>query len=81
MTSANVWNYYRDERNDSAIKSNDDGNKMNNNKTITSKSFKCKTKIRGRALDDDNTLNAVVVVPLKNLSNFWRSLDLPLINL
>ena len=25
MTSANVWNYYRDERNDSAIKSNDDG--------------------------------------------------------
>ena len=25
-------------------------------------------------------INAEVVVPLKYLSNFWRSLDLPLIN-
>ena len=30
--------------------------------------------------DDNNTLNTEVVVLLKSLTNFWRSLDLPLIN-
>ena len=29
---------------------------------------------------NNNILDAKVVVPLKSLSNFWRSLDLPLIN-
>ena len=28
---------------------------------------------------DNNRLDTEVVVPLKSLSNFWRSLDLPLI--
>ena len=36
MTSGTSWNYCRDEVNDSAIDNNDDGNKINNNKTITS---------------------------------------------
>ena len=31
-------------------------------------------------LDDNNTLDTEVVVPLKYLSNFQRFLDLPLIN-
>ena len=66
--------------NDSATENNDDGNKINNNKTITSKSFEYKTKIIGRTLDNDNALNRGVVVSLKYLSNFWQSIDLPLIN-
>ena len=30
--------------------------------------------------NSNNMLDAEVVVPLKYLTNFWRSLDLPLIN-
>ena len=30
--------------------------------------------------NNNNILDAEVVVPLKYLSNFWRSLDLPLIS-
>ena len=44
----------------------------------TSKSFGYKTKIIGRTLANNNTLDTEVVVPLKYLSNFWRSLNLPL---
>ena len=80
MTSGSLWNYYRDQINDSAIENNNDGNKINNDKTIVSKSFKYKTNIIGRTADDNNTLNAEVVVPLKYLSNFWRFINLPLIN-
>ena len=53
---------------------------MDNNKTITSKRFAYKIKIIGITPDDNNALNAGVVVPLKYFSNFWRSLDFPLIN-
>ena len=79
MTPGSLLNYYRDEYeiNDAANKNNDANNKRINNKT--SKSFKYKTKIR-RTPADNNTLNAEVVVPLKYLSNFWRCLNLPLIN-
>ena len=38
MTSGSLWNYYRNEVNDSANKNNDVNNSINNNKT-TSKSF------------------------------------------
>ena len=31
-------------------------------------------------LDNNNRLNTEVVVPLKYLSNFWRSIDLCLVN-
>ena len=34
----------------------------------------------GSTLNNDYRLDAKVIVPLKYLSNFWRSLDLPLIN-
>ena len=30
--------------------------------------------------DNDSLTNAKVVIPLKHLSNFWRSLNIPLIN-
>ena len=80
MTSGSLCIYYRDEINDSTIEINNDGNKINNNKTITSKSFECKTKIIERTPNDFNTLNVEVVDPLKYLSNFCRFLYLPSIN-
>ena len=80
MKSGSLQNYYRDEINDSAIAINNDGNKINNNKTITSKSFKYKTKITRCTPNDNNTLNAEVAVSLTHLSNFWRLVDMLLIN-
>ena len=53
---------------------------MNDNKTIISKSFEYKTKLIGSTPDDSNIIAAEVFVSLKYLSNFWRFLDLPLIN-
>ena len=79
MTSGSSWNFYRDEINDSAIENNDDGNKINNNKTITSKSFEYKIKI-GRTPSNDNILDTEVVVPLKYLRSFGKFVNLPLIS-
>ena len=53
---------------------------MNSNKTTASKSFEYKTKIIGNMSNNNNILDTEVVIPLKYLSNFWTSLDLPLIN-
>ena len=79
MTSVSFWNYYRDEVNDSANENNDADNfRINNNKTTTSKSFQYKTKSIGNT-PNNNMLNAEIIVPLKYLSNFWRSFDFPLI--
>ena len=45
-----------------------------------SKSFDYKTSITGK-LEGNNTEKEVeIVVPLKYLSNFWRTLNMPLIN-
>ena len=55
-------------------------NRINNKKTITSKSFEYETKLLWRTPDNNFILDTEVAVPLKYLSNFWRSLDLPLIN-
>ena len=80
-TSGSLWNYYRDEINDSTNENNDANSyRIKNNKTTTSKSFEYKTKIIGRIPNDNNILDAEVLVPLKYLNNFWRSLDLPLNN-
>ena len=81
MTSGSLWNYYRDEVNDNVNENNDDDNKINNNKIITSKYFEYKTKTIGRTSDNNNnTLDTEVIAPLKYLSKFWRFLDLPFIN-
>ena len=50
------------------------------NRTTTSKYFEYKTKIIGSTPANNNTLDKEVVVQLKYLSNFWRFLDLSLIN-
>ena len=81
ITSDSLWNQYWHEINNSANENNDANNyRTNNNKTATSKFFQYKTKVIGRTPNDNNILDAKVVVPLKYLSNFWRSLDLPLVN-
>ena len=50
------------------------------------KSFKCKTELLGNKADQADSAasgilkNALIVASLKYLSNFWRSLEIPLIN-
>ena len=48
MTSRSLWNYYRDEENAGENKNDSANNRINNNKTITSKSFEYNTKLIGR---------------------------------
>ena len=79
MASGSLWNYYRDEINYLANETANT-NRINNNKTITSKYFECKIKLLGTTPNNNNILDAEVVVPLKYLSNFWISVDFSLIN-
>ena len=73
-TTGRLWNYYKDEPNSGA--------ENNINYSIKdSESFDNKTIIRGQ-LEGGNLEkeNAKIAIPLKYLSNFWRILDMPLIN-
>ena len=45
-----------------------------------SESFKSKIKITGKPSVAGNTKDVEITVPLKCLSNFWRTLEMPLIN-
>ena len=45
-----------------------------------SESFKFKVKITGKTPNDDNEKGVEIMVPLKYLRNFWRTLEMPLIN-
>ena len=45
-----------------------------------SESFKYKASITGKIANNENTKDAEFSVPLKHLRNFWRTLDIPLIN-
>ena len=63
-TSGSLWQYYRDEP---------------NNNLINSKSFKSKIKITGRTPTGGNEKHVEIMVPLKYLSNFWRTIEMPLI--
>ena len=68
--SGSLWNFKRDE-----IINNADVTKDNN-----APSFKYKANIIGNT-ENNGTKNGVkIAVPLKYLSNFWRSLEMPLIN-
>ena len=51
-----------------------------NDNIADSESFKYKVKITGKTPDDGNIKDVEIVVPLKYLSNFWRTLEMPLIN-
>ena len=57
--------YYKDEPNDNLP---------------DSESFKSKVKITGRVPNNGNRKDVEIIVPLKYLSNFWRTLAMPLIN-
>ena len=73
-TSGSLWQFKRDEQN-----MNNDGN-PDNVTTADSTSFECKSNILGNTADDGVLKNTKTVVPLRYLSKFWRSLEMPLIN-
>ena len=64
-TSGSLWQYYKDDTNDDLVRS---------------ESFKSKIKITGKTPADGNTKDAEIMVPLKYLSNFWRTPEMPLNN-
>ena len=64
-TSGSLWQYYKDDPNDNLT---------------DSESFKSKVKITGKTPDDGNTKDVEKIVPLKYLSNFSRTPEMPLIN-
>ena len=64
-TSGSLWQYYRDEP---------------NNILAHSESFKSKIKITGKIPNNDNKKDVEIMVSLKYLSNFWRTLEILLIN-
>ena len=37
-------------------------------------------KITGNTPDNGNTKDIEIILPLKSLSNFWRTLEMPFIN-
>ena len=85
-TTGSLWNYYRDE-----LTSDTNNNNNFNKNVVNSRSFKYKTSIIGSAynVDENNDVyvankavakDVEIVVPLKHLSKFWRTLDMPLIN-
>ena len=63
--TGSLWQYFRDEPDDNLE---------------DSESFKSKIKITGKTPNDDNEKDVEIMVPLKYLSNFWRTLEMPLIN-
>ena len=65
-TSGSLWQYFRDEPDDNNIED--------------SESFKSKIKITGKTPNNNNEKDVEIMVPLKYLSNFWRTLEMPLIN-
>ena len=74
-TSGSLWQFKRDE-----VPANNADLTIDN-----SQSFKYKAALLGKTTDAVNNTNssvkeAKIVIPLKYLSNFWRSLEMPLIN-
>ena len=77
-TSVSLLNYYKDEPKEHTIGA---GNNAINISIRNSKSFDYKTEIIGSLnAGEDEKEDVTIVIPLKYLGNFWRSLDIPLIN-
>ena len=64
-TSGNLWQYYKDDLNDNITQS---------------ESFKSKIKITGKTPAAGNKKYIEIIVPLKDLCHFWRTLEMLLIN-
>ena len=69
-TSRSLWQFKRDEIiNDTNVTNNDNA-----------PSFKYKATLIGNTENNGRKNGVKIAVPLKYLSNFWRSLEIPLIN-
>ena len=64
-TSVSLWQYYKDDSNDNLA---------------DSELFKYKVKITGKTPNNGYTKEVEIIVPLKYLSNFWRTPEMPLTN-
>ena len=73
-TSESLWLYYRDEP-----FITDNGNITDVADDHNSVSFKYKQKITGQTKNDGRN-DVEIMVPLEYLSNFWRNLEMLLIN-
>ena len=75
-TNKKLWNYYRDVPN-----SVTDANNITHS-IWSSESFDYKANFMENGLTQNNLIknDVKIIVPLKHLSNFWRSLNMPLIN-
>ena len=60
-TSGSLWQYYKDDLNDN---------------TANSDSFKSKVKRTGKTPNNGNTKDVEIILPLKYLSNFWRTFEI-----
>ena len=73
-TSGSLWQYCKD------IPARDANNEITEFRVNnTTESFNFKAKITDQT-GDDGTKDVEIMVPLKYLSNFWRTLEMPLIN-
>ena len=70
-TSGSLWQYCKE-----IPAVNNASNIIDFNGANATDSFNFKTKIT----NDDGIINVEIMVPLKYLSNFWRTLEMPLIN-
>ena len=77
-TSGSLWHFKRDE-----VPDNNANLGVDDNGIFNSQSFKYKAALAGETKDAANGNSFVkitkIVFPLKYLSNFWRSLEMPLI--
>ena len=69
-TSGNLWQYYKD-----IAAVNNKGNIVNFNEANATDSLNSKAKITGQTDDDGEINNVAIMVSLKYLSNFWRTLE------
>ena len=76
-TSGSLWQYCKEIP--AVDDDDDDGGIADFNGANATDSFSCKTKITGKT-NDNGRIDVEIIVPLKYLSNFWRTLEMPLIN-
>ena len=74
-TSGSLWQYCKD-----TLAVNNNGDIVDFNGANATDSFNFKAKITGQTGDGGRINNVEIMVPLKYLSNFWRTLEMALIN-
>ena len=73
--SGSLWKYCKD-----IPAVNNDDNFVNFNAANATDSFNFKTKVTGQTGKNGRIDNVEIMVPLKYLRHFWRTLEMPLIN-